>query len=226
MEFFSRHWRCLVVTWQLIKETKQIVYGMYRITRIPTPCVSIFGGSRLTEDSYYAKQAEELAYKLVQRNIGILTGGGPGIMQAASCGALRASGGRTDMFMGIIVTGMKDEAPSKCGGDQIILDYFFARKWLLINYSIGFVIFPGGLGTIDELSDLLNLMQTGKLPQTTVVLIGTEFWKSYQDWVAIARKNAYLSSTREPKVFVTDDIDAAVERIVTYCEQCTTHRRV
>lgn len=226
---FTRLWRCLVVWWKLSSEVWQVVYGMYRITKLPTPCVTIFGGSRLAQDSFYAHQAGELAGKLALSGLAVLTGGGPGIMEAANCGVVTALGGNRATFfsMGIGISNMRHETGlNPCVGERIVLDYFFARKWLLLNYSIGFVVFPGGLGTIDELSDLLNLMTTQRRSMAPIILIGSEFWKPYRTWVEHARRERLLSQDYEPEVLVTDDIDYAVTYLVSYCAACKKTQQI
>lgn len=224
--FLQRIGNTLDAGWHLTRETFQIMYGMYKISKLPYSCVSIFGGSRHTPGSFYANKAAELAKKLVQAEVSVLTGGGPGIMESVTCAAVKAS--KNVMTMGIGISGLPHEqALNKCVDkhEQLILDYFFARKWLLINYSIGFGVFPGGLGTMDELSDLLNLINTGRRKAAPIVLIGTEFWKPYIDWITTARLAGLMYQEREPVVNVTDDIDEAARRLIAYCTYCKPARK-
>ena len=226
LDFIHRLWKTFIIGAHLFREVLQIMYGYYKIRRLPQPTVSLFGGSRLDKDSYYAQAAYTLAGKLALEGMTILTGGGPGIMQAANCGVEAVRGQKADVFtMSISISGMKDEVVNLCSGEQVMLDYFFARKWLLLNYSIAYVVFPGGLGTIDELSDLLNQMQTGKLPQAPVVLIGVEFWKPYHDWLTLARQAGLLSPTTEPRLVITDDLDYAATVMTEYCRVCMASKK-
>lgn len=221
-----RLWEALVIGVHLVREVLQIMYGYYKIMRLPQPCVSFFGGSRLHKEDVYVKAAYMLAGKLAMKGMAVLTGGGPGVMEAGNCGVEAVRGQRADVFtMGISISGMKDEAVNLCAGEQIVLDYFFARKWLLLNYSIAYVVFPGGLGTIDELSDLLNQMQTGKLNQAPVVLIGVDFWKPYTEWLANARKAGLLSPKTAPKLVITDDLDEAADILGKYCDLCINNKK-
>jgi len=221
MNFFKKIGICLATSWRLWKEMWQIVRGLYTILDLTRPCVSFFGGSRLKQDSRYAQHAYTLAAKFVQHGVSVLTGGGPGIMEAGNCGAMSVAKKGEVVTIGIGVRGLGDGAPfNKCAVKNIIFDYFFSRKWLLIHYSVGYVIFPGGFGTMDELSDLLSQMQTGKIPMAPVVLIGADYWKPYMAWVDEARKTDLLSGINAPKIVVTDDLDYAVAVLVEHCAQC------
>lgn len=224
MNFIKKLGICVSMGWHLLKVFWQIISGLYSILDLTHPCVSIFGGSRLKQDSSYAQDAYAIAAKLVSNGISVLTGGGPGIMQAGNCGANSVKHTENDIVtMGIGVSGLgHEQAMNPCAKKTMMFDYFFARKWLLLNYSVGYIIFPGGFGTMDELSELLNEMQTGKIRQAPVILIGTNYWKPYQAWVNEARKHHLLSETHEPKITITDDLDYAVSILVKHCESCET----
>lgn len=220
IKFFKRIAKCLAACWHLVREALQIVHGIWHITGLPTPCVTIFGGSRLSTDSIYSAMARDIARKLVEHNFSVLTGGGPGIMEAANCGAAQAGGAHQVVTLGFSIYGMIDEQlANKCVGERgkhIVLNYFFARKWLLTQYSVGFCVFPGGLGTMDELFDLLNLMITRKLPYAPVVLLGTEYWSVYRSWNAQVHAYKLIPLEREPKVLITDDINEAVKYVTSF----------
>ena len=130
----------------------QLIRGIWKITKVKGPIISIFGGSRLPIDDPYAKQAHKLAQKLVSSNINIMTGGGPGIMQAASCGAVH---GKKSTSIGIGVSEL-GEAKNPCVKEYFEVNYFSTRKWLLTHYSIAFIVFPGGFGTLDELAEVIR----------------------------------------------------------------------
>ncbi|MGC2310391.1 MAG: TIGR00730 family Rossman fold protein [Candidatus Babeliaceae bacterium] len=219
-QFIQNITKALAIGAHFFKTTLQIIYGAWKISRLPQPIVSIFGGSRLKKDSIYVQQAQIVARMLVDRNLSVITGGGPGIMEAATCGASHEQKRRI-RTMGIGVVGLKgEEGFNPCVKDSIMLDYFFARKYLLINFSLGFIIFPGGFGTMDELSELLTLMQTGKLKRAPVILIGSEYWKDYLAWVEVARHNGLLVSKETHLITVTDDLKEAVDILASHCDVC------
>ena len=172
---------CGSLGFKLIRVFFQLIYGSWRVSKIPQPIISIFGGSRLPQHDKYARQADQIAQWFVENDISVLTGGGPGIMEAASCGAIKTDGGK-GKSMGIGVRGLS-EAKNPCVQEYFELDYFFARKWLLTRYSVGFVVFPGGFGTMDELAQVLTLIQTKKIKRVPIVLIGKEYWEPFLKWV-------------------------------------------
>lgn len=227
-KFLQRLGQCIAACWHLVKEALQMVHGIWHITGLPTSCITIFGGSRLPEGSIYSSKAGDLARKLVEHNFSILTGGGPGIMEAANCGAAQAGGTGRIVTLGFSIYGMIDEQlTNRCVSEKskhITLNYFFARKWLLTQYSVGFCVFPGGLGTMDELFDLLNLMITHKLPYAPVVLIGTEYWNSYQLWIAQAHEQGLIAREREPEVLITNSVDDALSHIMAHHKKNTPPR--
>lgn len=220
VKLFQRLAQCISACWHLVKEALQMVHGIWHITGLPTSCITIFGGSRLPQDSIYATQAEKIARMLVEHNFSVLTGGGPGIMEAANCGAAQAGGSQRLVTLGFSIYGMiNEQAINRCvakHSKHLTLHYFFARKWLLMQYSVGFCVFPGGLGTIDELSDLLNLMVTHKLPYAPVVLIGKTFWEPYHVWVKTSMSHDLIPEERIPAVLTTDDADEAVAYLMTH----------
>jgi len=225
MNFFKKIGICIATSWQLFQELWQIISGLYIILDLTRPSVSIFGGSRLKQDTFYSQEAYAISAKLVAQGVSVLTGGGPGIMEASNCGAASVKHKETEIVtMGISVRGLEEEVSNRCVGEQpIVFDDFFPRKWLLLNYSLGFVVFPGGFGTMDELSELLNQMQTGKLKQAPVILIGTSYWKLYYDWINEARKEQLLSPINEPKLILTDDLDYAVSLLLEHCKKCSAN---
>lgn len=205
---FQRLTACISLFLKLMRVTFQLLYGAWRVLKVPKPIISIFGGARLPQKDPYAQKAGELAQRLVDANISVLTGGGPGIMEAASCGAFRPSKG-AGKSIGI---GVRDlgEAQNKCTDEYFMLDYFFARKWLLTNYSSGFVVFPGGFGTMDELAEVLTLIKTKKLPRVPIVLFGKEYWEPFLEWVNDEALQHDLITKEQTTLFiVTDDVETA-----------------
>lgn len=211
MKGFMRRLKMSVgIFFKFFKVSFQITWGVWKLGRLAEPRVTVFGGSKISLDHPYALKAMELAQKLVDSNISVLTGGGPGIMQAANCGA-KPSSGRQLQSMGIGVTGLDEKKINECVQDLITVDYFFARKWLLTHYSAGYAIFPGGFGTLDELGEVTTLMQTGFLGSHPIVLIGTEYWRPFMNWVNdSALKEGLLKEKDKNLLMVVDDINVAV----------------
>lgn len=215
--FISRVIMCSKLSWKLFKVHMQMLYGAWKVSKLPKPIVSIFGGARLSQKDTYAVQASELANMFVENNISVLTGGGPGIMEAANCGAIKQNGGK-GKSMGI---GVKElgEGKNPCVQEYIALDYFFARKWLLTRFSLGFVVFPGGFGTMDELAEVLTLIQTKKMAPLPIILIGTDYWDTFLKWVTDdAIKHGLIEKEHLELFTITDDLHQAMCLIRDTCE--------
>lgn len=169
--------------------------------------VTIFGSARLAQDSKYCKTAFELGHLLAENGHAVITGGGPGIMEAASHGAYEI-GGRT---IGLNITLAHEQQPNPYLTDCLTFEYFFARKVVLTMSAKVFVFFPGGFGTMDELSEVLCLMQEKKMPTMPVFLIGENYWKGFDKMIGkmIALK---LISSKDTGIFkITDDLNLVVE---------------
>jgi uncharacterized protein (TIGR00730 family) len=207
----------------LFKTTFQLLYGVWKVSSLPEPIVTIFGGARLSQDNPIAKQAHQLSHMLARANISVISGGGPGIMEAANCGVkheeVKKIRART---LGITVKGLgKNEPVNICAKNYIVMDYFFSRKYLMINYSIAFVVFPGGFGTLDEFAEVITLMQTKKLPGIPVVLIGKEYWKLFMEWIEqSALKNGLIVKEDLSLFRITDDLQEAFAWLQDQCEIC------
>lgn len=217
MKFFKRIKRFLQLFWHLFHTTIQMLYGSWRISKLPHPIVTIFGGAHLKMNTMYEKQAHELGLRLVEHNISILTGGGPGIMQAASCGIhMNHTGKGRTMGIGVSRLG---EKPNLCADEYFELEYFYARKWLLTQHSIAFIIFPGGFGTLDELTGVLTLIQTKHLKKVPVVLIGKEYWAGFIQWMQNKPlKEGFINPDDLEFFKVTDDLDDAFCWVLGKCE--------
>jgi uncharacterized protein (TIGR00730 family) len=196
-----------------IKTAVQVMYGVWKISRLQKPMVTIFGGSKQHEE-HYLNMAGLLAKKLVDANIAILTGGGSGIMAAATCGQSLAG----IEGIGIAVKGLGTQELNHCAQKLITVDYFFARKWLLTAYSHAFVIFPGGFGTLDELMEISTQMQTKLMSHSPIILIGTTYWQPFLEWVDTALQHDLLREKDRRLLVVTDDIDHVIKLVL---EQCT-----
>jgi uncharacterized protein (TIGR00730 family) len=167
-------------SWRIFKILSEFVEGFEKLARIG-PCVSIFGSARTTPDNPYFKLAEEIAYNLTQRGYGVITGGGPGIMEAANMGAKRGKGKSVGINIDLP---FEQEANLFIDSDKLItFDHFFVRKVMFMRYAQGFIVLPGGFGTFDELFEALTLIQTGKIGKFPIVLVGRSYWKGLVDWI-------------------------------------------
>ncbi|MEX0939934.1 MAG: TIGR00730 family Rossman fold protein [Candidatus Babeliales bacterium] len=199
------------MNWQVIKDAffylgnfPTYVYGLWTLHRINKPIVTIFGGKRMKQDSIYYNQAFELGKKLIAAGFGVITGGGPGIMEAGLCGA-REQGEKYSL--GIGVAGVDIEFESVCNQKTIFLHDFAHRKQLLIYYSVAFIIFPGGIGTLDELLEVMNLMKTNKIKIMPIILINKEYWQLFLNWFQMAVNKGYVNKKYADILHVTDNID-------------------
>lgn len=222
MMFFTRTKRFFVLFIHLFYTMLQMIYGAWRISKLTGPIVTIFGSSRMKQGSPYALKAQELAQRFIDNDISILTGGGPGIMEAASC-RIKLEGNNKAKAIGINVKSLEDR-PEQCMAEYFELEYFFARKWLLTQYSAGFVIFPGGFGTLDEMAGVLTLIQTKNLKQVPVVLIGKEYWQPFINWITNeALVHGTILKQELEFFYVTDDLDEAYCWVIGACDIVTRH---
>lgn len=167
-------------SWAIFKIMGEFVNGFEKMSRIG-PCVSIFGSARTKPDHKYYKLAVEVAEKIAENGFGVITGGGPGIMEAGNRGA-HLSGG-TSVGLNIDLPFEQHDNPYIDGDKSLDFDYFFVRKVMFVKYSQGFVVMPGGFGTLDELFEAITLIQTHKIQKFPIILVGTEFWSGLMDWV-------------------------------------------
>ncbi len=217
--FFERVWGVLRSSWSLLCVLPQWIVGTWKIMRLKRPIVTVFGGKRLVNESMYEQLAFDMAQKLVNADISVLTGGGPGVMRAANCGAAAVSKGHI-RSMGIGVNGLNiDEPVNECVQEYQLTDYFAVRKHFLTFYSSAFIIFPGGFGTLDELFEILVLMQTKKRPIAPVVLVGKAYWEPLLIWIEQSVAQGFVPQAHADFITVTDDLDQALEAVVTPCKQ-------
>lgn len=201
-------------SWSVFKIMSEFVNGYETLSRIG-PCVAIFGSARLKPDNIYYAKAEETAYKLVQRGFGIITGGGPGIMEAGNKGAHDAKG----KSVGLNIVLPHEQKPNQYIDidKSIDFDYFYIRKTMFTRYSQGYIAFPGGFGTLDELSEALTLIQTNKITRFPIVMVGKNFWSGLVEWFKDQLFAKELISEKDFDIFhVVDDPDEAVEIIDSY----------
>lgn len=210
MEFFRHLARQLTLARELFTAYFRIVQGMWKIEKLAPPRITVFGGAKVPKDSLHARQAHELGKILIERGFSIITGGGPGIMEAANCGAYNNGTIRTHSI-GIPVAGVNQEKINTCVDTVIPTSHFFIRKWLLMRSASAFVIFPGGFGTLDELAEVLTLMQTNKLKRFPVVLIDRSYWKHFFQWAENAVEHGLIAKADLELLRVTDDIQEACD---------------
>lgn len=167
-------------SWALFKIMGEFVSGFEKMSKIG-PCVSIFGSARTKPDSKYYILAERIAKRIVEAGYGVITGGGPGIMEAGNKGA--NLGGGTSVGLNIELPFEQHDNPYIDSDKNLNFDYFFVRKVMFVKYSQGFVVMPGGFGTLDELFEAITLIQTHKIEKFPIILVGTEFWKGLLEWI-------------------------------------------
>ena len=174
-------------SWALFKIMGEFVNGFERMSVIG-PCVSIFGSARTKEGDKYYQLAVNIAKSISEAGYGVITGGGPGIMEAGNKGAHLAGG--TSVGLNIDLPFEQHDNPYIDGDKSMDFDYFFVRKVMFVKYSQGFVVMPGGFGTLDELFEAITLIQTSKIEKFPIILVGSEFWKGLFEWV----KNTMLEA--------------------------------
>ena len=180
-------------SWSIFKIMGEFVEGYEKLSAIG-PCISIFGSARtIPEDKYY-KLAEEIAAEIVDRGYGVITGGGPGIMEAANKGANKKNGKSVGLCIKLPFEDTNNKFIDK--DKELNFDYFFVRKVMFVRYAQGFVVMPGGFGTLDEVFEAITLIQTNKVEKFPIILVGSEFWSGMLDWIkeTLLKENNNISS--------------------------------
>jgi uncharacterized protein (TIGR00730 family) len=202
-------------SWQIFKIMSEFVNGFEKMQQIG-PCVSIFGSARTKPENKYYILAEEIAFQLTQQGYGIITGGGPGIMEAANKGARRGKG----KSVGLNIELPFEQKPNDYidRDKNIDFDFFFVRKTIFLKYSQGFIGMPGGFGTIDELFESLTLVQTNKIAEFPVVLVGKEYWSGLIDWIkdTMLAKESNINVIDLDLFKIVDTAEEAVKHIVDF----------
>lgn len=218
--FADKTWQEVKATdsWQIFKIMAEFVAGFEKMSKIG-PCVSVFGSARTKPENQYYKLAEEIAFKLTKEGYGVITGGGPGIMEAANRGA-KAGGGKS---VGLnIVLPFEQSSNTFIDKDKNIdFDYFFVRKTIFLKYSQGFIALPGGFGTLDELFEALTLVQTNKIAHFPIVLAGKKYWTGLLEWIqnTVVLEEHNISPIDLNLFKVVDTADEAVKVIVDFYSQ-------
>jgi len=164
--------------WRVMRIQSELVDGIEQLTKLG-PAVTVFGSARLPEDDLHYQDAVRLGQLLAEAGLAVITGGGPGIMEAANRGAYQ-QGGRS---IGLNVTLPHEQAANQYQSTALSFRYFFVRKLMFVKHAVGFAIYPGGFGTLDELFEALTLVQTGKAARFPIVLVGKDYWSGLMDWL-------------------------------------------
>lgn len=199
-------------SWAVFRIMSEFVDAYERMNKIG-PCISVFGSARTKEDNPYYQFTVELAERLVEEGYGVITGGGPGIMEAGNKGAQQAGG----KSVGLNITlPHEQDANDYIDPDKLInFYYFFVRKVAFVKYAQGFVCLPGGFGTMDEFFEVVTLVQTHKIDQVPIVLVGREYWGGLMDWIKKTLLHDFQNiGERDLDLFiVTDDLDETIQHI-------------
>jgi uncharacterized protein (TIGR00730 family) len=198
-------------SWSIFKTMSEFVEGFEKLAKIG-PCVSIFGSARTLDNHPYYKMAEEIAAKLVRHGYGVITGGGPGIMEAGNKGA-RSENGKS---VGLNIDLPFEQFHNKyIDNDKLLtFDHFFVRKVMFVKYSQGFIVMPGGFGTLDELFEAITLIQTKKIGRFPIVLVGREYWDGLFTWIKdVMLKEQNISESDLDLVNIVDTPSEAVKVI-------------
>ncbi len=203
-------------SWRIFKIMSEFVNGYDKLTKIG-PCLTIFGSARTKPDSPYYQLSQEIAFKATKLGIGVITGGGPGIMEAANKGA--KEGGGKSVGLNIELEFEQHPNPYIDPDKVVTFEHFFVRKVMLMKYSQGFIILPGGFGTLDELFEAITLTQTKKVNPYPIVLVGKDYWSGLVDWIKnkmLAEKN--ISEENLDLFHLVDTADEALD-IIRYFYQ-------
>jgi len=203
--------------WSIFKIMGEFVDGYDKLLKVG-PCVSIFGSARIKPGSKYYEMAIKTAELISKNDFGVITGGGPGIMEAGNLGAHNAGGKSVGLGIELpFEQGVNDYVHADY---EINFKYFFVRKVMFVKYAQGFIVFPGGFGTLDEVFECLTLIQTKKIEMIPIVLVGTEYWGGLIDWVKKQLRDEGLISPEDINlVHLTDDYEEAVEFVCDFYKQ-------
>ncbi len=206
-------------SWMVFKIMAELVDGYDKLAKIG-PCVSIFGSARLREGDKYYELAVEIAEKITDIGFGIITGGGPGIMEAGNKGARQREG--KSIGLNIDLPFEQHFNPYIDKNYSMDFNYFFVRKVMFVKYSQGFIVMPGGFGTLDELSEALTLIQTAKIARFPVILVGSDFWSGLLDWFKQTLLKDGMISEEDLNLYrIVDTADEAVAHIKAFYDKYT-----
>lgn len=217
--FEDRDWNEIQTSdsWSIFKVMAEFVEGYSKLSRIG-PCVSIFGSARTKPDNKYFQLAEDIAFKLTKCGYGIITGGGPGIMEAGNMGAKKGNGKSVGLNIDLP---FEQSANLFIDPDKLIsFEHFFVRKVMFVKYAQGFIVLPGGFGTLDELFEAITLIQTQKIGRFPIILVGSEYWKGLLDWIKnVILKEKNINEKDLDLIQIVDTSDEAVDKINEFYAQ-------
>ncbi len=207
-------------SWAVFKIMSEFVTGFEKLSEIG-PSVSIFGSARTKPDHKYYQIADELAYKICKKGYGVITGGGPGIMEAANKGANRAGGKSIGLNINLPFEQSHNEYIDS--DKNLDFNYFFTRKLMFVKYAQGFVVLPGGFGTLDEFFEALTLIKTNKIAKFPIVLMSKSFWSGLLDWIreTLLEANGNINEPDLDLFYLADTVDEAVEHIDNFYKKYT-----
>ncbi|MGC8742459.1 MAG: TIGR00730 family Rossman fold protein [Verrucomicrobiia bacterium] len=198
--------------WRIFRIMAEFVDSFEIMSQVG-PAVTIFGSARMKQNSEYYKSAVELGQKLAKQGFTVITGGGPGIMEAANKGAAEAGG----KSVGLNIQLPFEQKPNPYANIPIQFHYFFSRKVCFVKYSMGFIFMPGGFGTLDEFFEISTLVQTQRIPRYPLILFGKKFWSGLMKWMQSSMVSAGYISPNDPEIYIiTDKVDEAVDAILDY----------
>ncbi len=200
---------------RVLRIGREFIKG-FRALHFVGPCVTVFGSARFREGNRYYQMAADMGEAIANAGLTTMTGGGPGIMEAANRGARQAAG----RSIGCNIVLPEEQAPNPYLDKMIEFDYFFVRKVMLVKYSVAFVVLPGGFGTLDELFETATLIQTGKIQSFPVIVMGTDYWRPLRDFVKNTMITAGTIAKRDlDDVLFTDSTEEAIAAIQCRCEE-------
>ena len=199
--------------WRIFRIMAEFVDSFQTLSQVG-PAVTVFGSARMSPRDPYYKAAVELAKGLARNRLALITGGGPGIMEAANKGAALAKG----RSVGLNIELPREQSGNRYTNIPMHFHYFFSRKVCFVKYSIGFVFMPGGFGTLDEFYEVLTLVQTERIPAYPLILFGRQYWKGLLQWMktTLQEKNGFISPGDLDLVTITDDPQEAIDVILDY----------
>ncbi len=209
-------------SWTMFKVLAEFVEGFETLNRIG-PCISIFGSARTKPDHKYYQLTVDLAERLGKEGFGTISGGGPGIMEAANKGAQK--GDAPSVGLNIDLPFEQSHNPFIDQDKVLNYNYFFIRKVMFVKYAQAFVVMPGGFGTLDELFEVLTLIQTKKIKSVPVILMGSEFWEGMREWIVatMLEKEGNISPKDLDLIPVTDDIEEVIQIINDFYKEGSSH---
>ena len=217
--FENKTWQEIKVTdsWQVFKIMAEFVEGFEKLAKIG-PCVSIFGSARTKNDHKYYGVAVEIGRLLTERGYGVITGGGPGIMEAGNKGAYENGGKSVGLNIDLPFEQFHNRYIDR---DKLLeFDYFFIRKMMFMKDSQGYIVLPGGFGTMDELFEAMTLIQTGKVARFPIILVGKSYWSGLLDWVKNTMLEAQNINPEDLNLYrVVDTAEEAAEHIFRFYEK-------